>query len=135
MVNPGRSSSVIADVTHESRDGILVIRMVGRVGINVLMEHVMAHFDDWIAHDRLIYDLSEWNVESLTSDSLRTLHESFAPVMEARKTGSVALLVAPHLEGLAKILIAIYESEAVPVELRYFFDREAAVSWLEAPAG
>lgn len=112
------------------RGPILVTEMVGRAGINVLMDHVRSHFDLWAQHDRLIYDVSDWNVASLTSDGLRQLPDSFGALMAVREKTWVALVIAPHLEDLAKILVAIYEAEELPVEITYFFDREAAESWL-----
>lgn len=129
-MNSGQSSTAVANVKHEMQGPILVTEMIGRAGINVLMDHVMNHFDDWKAHDRLIYDLSGWNVDSLTSDALRHLPESFKPLIAAREKTWVALVITPHLEELANILIAIYESAGVPVELTYFFDRASAESWL-----
>ena len=129
-MNPEQSSTVVADVKHEVQGTILIAYMVGRAGINVLMDYVMNHFDIWAAHDRLIYDLSAWNVGSLTSDSLRHLPDSFEPLIAVRERTWVALVITPHLEELAKILVAIYETEGVPVELTYFFDRASAESWL-----
>lgn len=129
-MSPGQSSTVVADVKHEVQGSILIASMVGRAGINVLMDYVMSNFDDWAAHNRLIYDLSDWNVDSLTTDALRHLPESFRPLISAREKTWVALVITPHLEELAKILLAIYESEGVAVELTYFFDRPSAETWL-----
>jgi len=132
-LNSSSSSSVIAEVTHEVQRDVLCIRLAGRAGVNVLMDHVMAHLDEWVAHDRLIYDLREWNVDSLTTESFRDLPRSFAPVHAQRKTGKAAILIAPHLEELAKILLALYEAENLPVQLAYFFEREPAETWLAEP--
>lgn len=129
-MSPGQSSTVVANVSHEVQGSILVTELVGRAGINVLRDHVMSHYDLWAAHDQLIYDVSEWNVESLTSDALRDLPESFRPLISAREQAWVALVIQPHLEELARILLAIFEAEGVPVELRYFFDRPSAAGWL-----
>ena len=109
---------------------ILVTEMVGRAGVNVLMDHVRSHYDLWAQHDRLIYDVSDWDVESLTSDGLRQLPDSFRTLITMREMTWVALVIAPHLEDLAKILVAIYASEELPVEITYFFDRASAESWL-----
>ena len=125
-----RQSAVVAEVRHEARGTILVTEMVGRAGINVLMDHVRSHYDEWLQHDRLIYDVSNWDVDALTSDALRQLPESFKSLISARGKTWVALVIAPHLEDLARILLAIYESEDVSVEIDYFFDQPAAETWL-----
>ena len=125
-----RQSAVIAEVRHESRGLILVTELIGRAGINVLMDHVRSHYDEWLLHDRLIYDVSDWDVESLTSDALRQLPESFKSLIAAREHTWVAVVIAPHLEDLAKILVAIFETEDVPVQITYFFDQPAAEDWL-----
>ncbi len=129
-MSSGRSSMVVAEVRHEVRDTILITEMVGRAGINVLMDHVRSHYEVWAEHNRLIYDVSEWNVDSLTSDGLRQLPDSFRALIATRQRSCVALVIAPHLEDLAKILVAIYESEGLPVAMNYFFTREAAEAWL-----
>lgn len=129
-MNPGGSSAVVAEVKHEVQGPVLVAEMIGRAGINVLMDHVRSHYDEWAAHDRLIYDVSNWDVGSLTSDALRQLPDSFKSLISIRGKTWVALVIAPHLEELAKVLVAIYEAEASTVELTYFFDREAALGWL-----
>lgn len=130
MARSEQTSSSISDVTHESRDGILVIHMVGRAGVNVLMEYVMANLEDWTTHTRLLYDLSKWDVDALTTDSFRRLPDAFAPVHEHRG-GRAALVISPHLEELAAILIALYEFQNLPVELAFFFDPAEARNWLE----
>lgn len=123
-------STVIAEVKHEIRGSILVTEMIGRAGINVLMDHVRSHYDEWALYCRLIYDVRAWNVDSLTSDGLRQLPNSFGPLIAIREKTWVALVITPHLEDLAKILVAIYESEDLPVEITYFFDQESAERWL-----
>ena len=124
------SSSVLAEVTHQDRSGVLVIRLVGRAGINVLMDHIMTHLDDWVSHDRLLYDFTGWNVDCLSTEAFRQLPVSFAPVHDRRRSARAALIIQPHLEELAKILIALYESEELPVELAYFFDEDKGRAWL-----
>ena len=94
------------------------------------MDHIRAHLDEWVAHDRLLYDFTEWNVDSLTSEAFRDLPDYFAPVHEQRKSARAALIIQPHLEELAKILIALYESEELPVELAFFYDEAKARAWL-----
>ncbi len=129
-MSPGGSSTVVAEVKHQVQGPILIAEMIGRAGINVLMDHVRSHHDEWAAYDRLIYDVSNWDVGSLSSDSLRHLPDSFRSLISVRGKTWAALVIAPHLEELAKVLVAIYEAEAVTVDLAYFFDRESAVSWL-----
>ncbi len=129
-MNPGQSSTIVAEVKHEVQGPILITDMIGRAGINVLMDHVRSHHDEWAAHDRLIYDVSQWDVGSLTSDALRQLPDSFRSLISIRERTWVAIVIAPHLEELAKILLAIFETEAETVELTYVFDRQAAIDWL-----
>ena len=129
-MNSGQSSAVVAEVKHEAQDPILITEMIGRAGINVLMDHVRSHHDEWALYDRLIYDVSNWDVGSLTSDALRHLPDSFRSLISIRDKTWVAIVIAPHLEELARVLVAIYEAEDLSVELTYFFDRESAVRWL-----
>ena len=129
-MNPGQSSTIVAEVKHEARGPILITEMVGRAGINVLMDHVRSHHDEYAEHDRLIYDVSNWDVGSLTSESLRQLPDSFRSLISIRERTLAAIVIAPHLEELAKVLVAIYQAEASTVELTYFFDRDSAVQWL-----
>lgn len=90
----------------------------------------MTHLDDWVSHDRLLYDFTGWNVDSLSSEAFRKLPASFAPVFDRRQSARTALIIQPHLEELAKILIALFESEELPVELAYFFDEAEGRAWL-----
>ena len=129
-MSPGHSSTVVAEVKHQAQGPILVTEMIGRAGLNVLMDHVRSHHDEWALYDRLIYDVRNWDVGSLTSDALRHLPDSFKSLIALRDNTWVAIVIAPHLEELAKVLVAIYEAEGLAVELTYFFDRAAAVSWL-----
>lgn len=132
MVNSRQRSNTLANVSHEIQSGMLVVKLVGRAGVQVLINYVDENLDEFVAHDRLIYDLREWDVDSLTVDSFRNLPESFAPVHERRPSGRAALLIEPHLSELADILIAIYESGELPVQLAYFFEPEPAEDWLRA---
>lgn len=132
MVGSEQTSSLIADVTHETREGVLTVTLVGRAGVQILTNYVAEHIGEWVAHDKLIYDLRRWDLDSLTVDAFHGLPESFSAVHKLRAAGRAALVIQPHLEELANILIAIYESSNLPVELAYFFELEPAESWLAA---
>lgn len=134
MADSEQAFSLIADVTHETREGVLTVTLVGRAGVQVLTSYVAEHIDEWVAHDKLIYDLRRWDLDSLTVDAFRGLPESFSAVHQRRAAGRAALIIQPHLEELANILVAIYESGSLPVELAYFFELEPAESWLQASA-
>lgn len=120
----------ISDVRHHLRDDVLVVELIGRASVHLLMTHVMAHFEAWTAHDRLLYDFREWDVGALTADSLLGVTGAFEPVHAARESARAALLIRPHLEELARILMAVYESEDRPVRLKPFLDESEAFSWL-----
>ncbi|MGE0624807.1 MAG: hypothetical protein AB7I04_17485 [Pseudomonadales bacterium] len=121
----------IADVRHRVQDGVLVVELVGRASVRLLMSHVIEHLDAWTGHDRLIYDFRGWDVSALTADSLLGVTGGFKPVHDVRSRARAALLIRPHLEELARILIAVYESEGQQVELCYFFEEPEAFAWLK----
>ena len=121
---------LISDVRHHLEDDVLVVELIGRASVNLLMTHVMDHLETWTGHDRLLYDFRSWDVAALTADSLLGVTGGFRPVHEVREEARAALLIRPHLEELARILIAVYESEGQRVRLESFFDEADALAWL-----
>ena len=124
------SAGIVSGISHYVRDGILVVELTGRAGPTLLKEHLRNHFRVWARHHRMLYNLLEWDVGSLTPESFLSLHADFAPVAERRGTGRAALLIPAHLEELARILIVLYETNNIPVQFKYFFDRSSAEKWL-----
>ncbi len=130
MEQVGTLENRVAGISHHVRDGILVVEMYGRAGPQVLLDHVMANLDDWIRCDKLLYDFSHWDVGSLTAESFLGLGDESSPVHARRRPARAALLITPHLQELAGILIAIYETRGLPLTMRFFFDWQEAEAWL-----
>ena len=129
------SAGTVSGITHHVRDGIMVIELKGRAGPQLLKEHVREYLDVWAAHNRMLYDLRKFDIGSVTPQSFLGLTSDFAPVRLRRGHGRAALLIPEHLRELARILIVLFESQKLPLEMRYFFDISSAEAWLNSDDG
>lgn len=141
MQQTSSSAGVVSGICHHVRDGIMVIELIGRAGPQLLKDHVREYLDVWASHNRMLYDLRKFDVGSVTPEGFLSLGDDFAPVHERRGHGRAALLIPEHLRELARILIALFETQKLPLDMNYFFDMASAEAWLldgdslESPRG
>ncbi|MEM8767807.1 MAG: hypothetical protein AAGE43_10210 [Pseudomonadota bacterium] len=125
-------NSLISEVSHKISDGVLIVRMHGRVSLNLLRNYVTEHVSEFAAHDRLIYDLRDWDVSALTTESLMNADNVFTEVHALRKQGRAALIIQQHMEELGRIFVAVYESKEVPVDIGLFSTDAEADQWVRS---
>ncbi len=119
-------------ISHASTDGILTVRVAGRVAIDTLAGYALMHQDVWALHPCILWDLIELDPRDITSDAVLRMPELFARIHQLRAGGRTALLIQKDAEFLAKIIIAQAETTNAPVEQCAFCSKENALAWLRA---
>ena len=119
-------------ISLASADGILTVKLKGRVDLDLLAEYITQHREAWVQHPCILYDTLELDLSGVTADEILQLPESSRETIELRAGGRSAILVKKEFEVIAKYLVVGYESIDSPVELRTFLHEEDAVAWLRA---
>jgi hypothetical protein len=119
-------------ISHTSADGILTVKVKGRVPFDSLTKYVAQHREAWVQHPCILYDALELDLSGVTADDVLQLPESTRETIELRAGGRSAILVKKEFEVIAKYLVVGYESIDSPVELRTFLHEEDALAWLRA---
>ena len=119
-------------ISHASADGILTVKLEGRVDLDLLTEYVTQHREAWVQHPCVLYDMLELDLSVVTADYVVKLPDSFREINKLRAGGRTAGLVTKEFELIAKYIVADYETQDFPVEFRVFLSEEDAVAWLRA---
>ncbi len=119
-------------ISHASADGILTVKLEGRVDLDLVTRYVTQHREVWVQHACILYDLLELDLRVVTVDYVMKLPDSFREINKLRAGGRTAALVPKELELIAKFTEADYETQDPPVEYRTFLHEEDALAWLRA---
>ena len=117
-------------ISHASANGILTVRLKGKVDLDLLTQYVTRHREVWVQHACILYDLLELDLRVVTADYVLKLPDSFREINKLRAGGRTAALVPKELELIAKFTEADYETQDPPVEYRTFLHEEDALAWL-----
>ncbi len=133
--NSGGSNEKVAGLSHESENGTLTVFVRGSVSLATATAYATRHQQTWSAHDRILWDLRDFDPSGVTSSDILNIQHAFAEIMDLRTGGRSALLVGKELDQVARVALALYESkgekQAGPITVRSFQNAAQAVEWLE----
>ena len=119
-------------ISHTSADGILTVKVKGRVPFDSLTKYVAQHREVWVQHPCILYDALGLDLSGVTTDEIIKLPESSREITKLRAGGRTAVLVQKEFELIAKFIVADFESQDSRPEFRIFLHEEDAVAWLRA---
>ena len=119
-------------ISHASADGILIVKVKGRVRFDSLTKYVAQHREVWVQHACVLYDMLEMDLSVVTADAVIKVPDSFREMTKLRAGGRSAVLVQKEFELIARFVVADFETQAAPVEFGVFLSEEDALAWLRA---
>ena len=119
-------------ISHASADGILTVKLKGRVDLDLLTKYVAQHTEMWAQHPCILWDMLELDLSGVTADEVIKVPDSFRELTKLGAGGRSAVLVQKEFELIARFIVADYESQDSPIESRIFLHEEDALAWLRA---
>ncbi len=117
-------------ISHTSADGILAVKVKGRVDLDLLTKYVAQHKEAWVQHACILWDMLELDLSGVTADEVIKVPDSFRELTKLGAGGRSAVLVQKEFELIARFIVADYESQDSPIESRIFLHEEEALAWL-----
>ena len=119
-------------ISHTSANGILKVRVKGRVDLDFLTRYITQHSEVWVQHACVLWDTMELDLSGVIADEVLQLPDSSKAITNLRAGGRTAVLARKEFELIARFIVANYESQDSPVEFRTFLHEEDALAWLRA---
>lgn len=119
-------------ISHASANGILTVRLKGRVDLDLMTKHITQHSGVWVQHACILWDTLQLDLSGVTADEVMKLPDSSRQLTKLRAGGRTAVLAQKEFELIAKFIVAEFESQDSPVEFRTFLHEEDALAWLRA---
>lgn len=120
-----------AGLSHEVQGGILRVSVRGSVGLQTATTYATRHQTVWSEHERILWDLRQFDPSGITSKDILNIQHAFAEIMTLRPGGRSAVLVGEELHVVVRVAMALREEQTTPLHIRAFLDEQEALSWLE----
>jgi hypothetical protein len=121
-----------ASITHRICRGTLKVIVSGPVGLQDVTAYVTRHQEIWAAHDKVLWDLRQFNPSGVSSADILNIRHAFGEIIDMRAGGRSAVLVSKDLNLVVRVAMALREDRDFPLEMRSFLDEAEALSWLDA---
>ncbi len=119
----------ISDILHATDGDVLHVHLVGRASVSMFFRYAMNKQELWAEHDKVIYDLTQWDTTGVTPEVIQRLPERAKSVQDLCKPGRTALLVPDSMIMLARVIAALFDTTGAS-EVETFTDRQQALKWL-----
>ena len=119
-----------AGINHKSQDGILRVSVQGSIALSDLTVYVTRHQEDWVAHDKVCWDLRHFDPSGITSSDILNIRHAFGEILEQKGSGRSAIVVSKELDLVTRVAMSLSENQQGPITIRSLLDLSEALSWL-----
>ena len=105
-------------ISHTSANGILTVRVKGRVALDLLTKYITQYSEVWVRHACILWDTLELDLSGVTADEVLQLPDSSKAITKLKAGRRTAVLARKEFALIAKFIYrGVYPSPRIAARI------------------
>ena len=114
----------------DDKNQLTIITVTGMPSFEESMEAFRQLYQGKVTQ-KMLWDFRQANLSGISSNHIESLLDYIGQHAQKRTNGKTAIVVSKDLEyGMSRMIMALTEDKAIPVEIDVFRSIEVALQWL-----